>query len=198
MGPGSEALSLMVKFQVCETCETDVAHQRNIPNYLPTFFIFISRYNIRLLEIPPCESPWWFLYVFVIRKNFVATRHTMAYPPCRFGLPPQESPKSTSSRETRNGPGSLGEVLSLGALGAGWAAMNFVDRLWEYHGDIMDIIIIYIYDIMMICYLGLVSWLVISWVISQICSTFGIWWGHITNGFIMFYPAEKFWDKTNH
>ena len=37
--------------------------------------------------------------------------------------------------------------------------MNFVDRLWEYHGDIMDIIIIYIYvyDIMMICYLG---WLV--------------------------------------
>ena len=122
-------------------------------------------------------------------------------PSMSIGLPPQESPKSTSSRETRNGPGSLGEVLSLGALGAGWAAMNFVDRLWEYHGDIMDIIIIYIY--IYIWYYDdllswLVSWLVISWVISQICSTFGIWWGHITNGFIMFYPAEKFWDKTNH
>ena len=135
MGPGSEALSLMVKFQVCETCETDVAHQRNIPNYLPTFFIFISRYNIRLLEIPPCESPWWFLYVFVIRKNFVATRHTMAYPPCR---------SACRLRSLRNPPPrarpemGLDRLVRSSVLGP-WGLVELQWILWTDSGNIMVI-----------------------------------------------------------
>ena len=58
--------------------------------------------------------------MFLSYSSFVATSLSEAETLHVFLLlPPQESPKSTSSRETRNGPGSLGEVLSLGALGAG-------------------------------------------------------------------------------